>query len=270
VGAVMGAMFLVGGAGVLAFNGFKDMLAIIKGIPSSIDEIKNADFKGIGDAIRTGVGAVVIAIGFMTTATAIKDFFDSDEEGSLKNTLKASGGILEMIGGIRILKGQKGGYIMALVGFAMDEQSQNRLLSDFGRLSSYIEALFLTLGDGIKNIFSSSVHDSIAKIWNDILASMGPMGAILGLSPIGMNGLSTFDFGATYKTNYRAQRKHWDELQVILNDFMYGDIENNDKMSSISDAPTQQEWMASQPRTYNYYIQGYDLQEALDIVKRDS
>jgi hypothetical protein len=245
VGAVMGAMFLVGGAGVLAFNGFKDMLTIIKGIPSSINEIKNADFEGIGNSIRTGVGAVVIAIGFMTTAEAIKDFFDSDEEGSLKNALKASGGILEMIGGMRILKGQKGGYIQLAVGLMLDELSKGTFFTAIMTLMGQIAGI---IAGGLAEGFKQAIK-LIEDSYNNSLAAQA-FGKI--------NISSTLpSFNDIYSTTVKGMNELGKDLDIWANAPLN---------PSTPVIPPYAGQFSGQSTMNNYYFNGYTSDDILKVT----
>jgi hypothetical protein len=107
IGIALGAIFAIGGSGILALNGFKELKTILTG----------TDWSTIGSNITKGIGIIAIGYAFKQSVDAYKDFKEGAYIEGLINAMSA--GSLAY-GGIKILKGQKGGGYLIAIGVALE------------------------------------------------------------------------------------------------------------------------------------------------------
>lgn len=208
LGAALGAIIATGGGLKLAYDGFVGLNGTIKAITTSADGVSSYDWKGLGSKIQKGIGVVAILYAVEQAADAFQEL----EEGKFGNAMVSalSSGLLG-IGGLKLLKGGKGGGVLIAVGVALDLINQGKFIqtinSVLGLIFSLIETSIQNIGEVFKTGFVNSIKTAISELLDNsvIGAALGLAGYDLGA---GVNKLLKteevdFDFGARFRENYQ-------------------------------------------------------------------
>jgi hypothetical protein len=180
LGIAIASALAIGGAIILAKNGFTDLFVHAKGL----------NWASIGTTITKGIG--VIAIGY-----ALKDMgnaFEEFEKGNFKKGfLTALSGALKAIGGMMLLTGAGTGVGAALIGigFAIELVQTGTFFQTVNSVLGWIGALFGTWIDSIEYNFKQGLWKGIIGTLLDIITFLSkiPSGGFL-LGALGITSVN--------------------------------------------------------------------------------
>jgi hypothetical protein len=149
LGTTIGTVFAVGGAAVLALNGFLELG----------DKLRAIDWEQIGSNITKGIGIISIGYAFKEAAEAYAAFKDGKLGTALTEAISAG---LFGFGGMRVLKGQKGGGALIAIGVAFELVKMGVFFDVFAKLMSAVMANAQSAFEFIANAFQVIVMNKIA------------------------------------------------------------------------------------------------------------
>ena len=200
---VLGTLFMVGGTMKLALDGFTGLGLAIGGVTKDADGLYNYDWSKIGNKIG---GALAITAGITFFIEGMKDWSDGKW---LDGLLGITSGALTTIGGIKMIKGAGGGWMIA-IGFAMKLVEMNKFFQTLFATIGLLSALFATMGEKAAYMFTEEFGNTLKRMLKATLNRILPgLGELVGNIDTG----SDFDFGQSFKENYAAGLnigKDWD------------------------------------------------------------
>lgn len=151
------ALIIGGTAGVVG------ALVLAKsGVQSFADKIKEFSWKDLGNTIKDGIGAISIGIGFYNVASAVNKMISGSED-SINSAFQAAGGVIQMMAGGMLIKGKSGAWIWLAVGFALQEESRNKLFTDIQNIIGVVLGLFTMLGATLKDKVFNPLFEMIGR-----------------------------------------------------------------------------------------------------------
>lgn len=213
------------GMGKLAFDGIAEAVGVAKdsyhGLMGAIED--PAQWEKLKGNIKNAVGVVAIGYALVEAVDAYKEF----EDGQIyKGMIGALSSAALAYGGIRILKGQKGGASLITIGVALDLVEEGVFFSTIARVLGVFTALVGATIDRIKWMFRNGIKNGILEgILEGIDVLVGPIGQLLfgdqikslkkeigGL--LGFQDISDFNFKQSFEKNYQDMvriGKGWDD-----------------------------------------------------------
>lgn len=203
---ILGTMFLAGGMGKLALDGFAELGEKISGVKSKALDLKNFDWKSIGNTISKGIG--LISIGFAIVAA--KDAMDNLKKGKgLSGAIDSLQAGLLAAGGTMLLKGSKAGGYLVAIGFTLDLVQNAKLFQTVTQIFGWIFSFIQTEADLISHTIENGIIDGFLNGLNKMIAS-SPAGVIskmfgadLEKTLDNLMGIkdTTFDFADEWRRN---------------------------------------------------------------------
>ncbi len=164
-GIAFGTLMSAGGGLVLAISGVSEFLDKLKAAPKSIDDIKGADWSGIGEKVKQAAGLIAITYGLTQVASSVEDF----KTGKwLDGTLSAVGGSLMTIGGYKWAIGGKGGGALIALGFALTLIEEDKLFQTATNWAGALLGLFTGLGNGIAGVITGPLNRALSYVLNKV------------------------------------------------------------------------------------------------------
>lgn len=206
---ILGTGGMLYGGLVLAKGGFDGLIKSINNIPSSASALKSYDWKGLGNSISTGIGVVSITYAFVQAANAFSDFSDGKFVDGLLNALSAG---FAAVGGLKLVKGQKGGAALIAIGVALDLVEQNTFFTTF---TSIIGALVATVAGSLA-VIGVLIERAINKIISEIPS---PIRKLLGINSMSSKNL---DPVKAFEDAFTTQMSGWLSLGINADSYLGG------------------------------------------------
>lgn len=253
IAGILGTLAFAGGSLMLAYNGFKDLFVLVSSLVSM--DISSGIF-GL-----TASAPFIVALSLAAIAAAA--FFAAFKESPVFKETFISG-VLEPF----------------KVAWNNIKDTFSALLTEGGLLYSDLDLL-----GGIILILSRIFIDTFVVALMLVIDSIIILINVANAAWLAMSGDSEGANAALNRVRngyaatiaaYKAGSKDMKDMLASIGEggvTLTGQMEyynKSPKMNTMADAPTAEQWASIQPRTYNYYISGYDLQTSLDIVKRES
>ena len=224
VGTVIGTVFAIGGAAALAVNGFIDLFGKL-GIVALGEQgkIEGMNWARTGEVIKKGIGFISIGYGLVQAVDAFKDFKEGKVFSGMINALSSAA---LLIGGIKVLKGAKGGGALIAIGVALELIDQGvfftSIFTVFGIVGAFIAAIFRTtakiIGDTIQYALKIAVVSGIVDgiIWAlGHLPGFKPLMELMKIDTSGMHKrVDEYARGLTFDQNNYAK--------MFIDDFTQG------------------------------------------------
>ena len=243
-GIAFGTLFLVGGSGKLALDGFTSLAAKMGMITLKADGITKYNWGAIGSKIKNAIG--VIAIGFAIKAGA--DTISNLKSGkdmsaaidALKTGLFAAGGGLLMKG-----SGKAGGALIAIgIGLELIDQGVfiTTITKTFGIITSFLNTLFEQWKVNFENGFLNGIKSSVLAF---MTGAMKPLLEIVyGKDKVSewiretnkKTKESSFDFMAEFKDHYAHQLVTAAKQDAVINNFIAEADRASQSMMKLSKA----------------------------------
>lgn len=212
IGTFLATAVTAGGFLVLATNGFLDLAAKIGLAKTNAEGLVSMNWSKMSSAISKGIGTIAIGYGLVQTAESLKEFQDGTW---IDGTLKAVGGIAQIIGGIMMLKG-KGGGPLILVGFALELIAEDKFMQSIWNVVGPIGAAFEATVEFIKQQFDSLAPGIKTAFYLAMAAALASLGQISLASNFAKKAFAV-------DTTATEQPKTWEELfKTNLQDSLAG------------------------------------------------
>lgn len=259
IGAVAGTVFAVGGAAVLAVNGFIELLTKL-GVTTIDAEGK---ITNLGSTLKSLGG--VIAIGYALKKS--KDAFDEFRNGNIySGIIDGLSAGLSGFGGIRLLQGKKGGGALIALGVALDLVGQGKFFQTLGLLVAPIVAFTNTVIDLLQAMFDQGIGNGMklgVKAAVETVMNSSMLMLILDLATGGKassaisrymdDALPTsldFDFGSVFSGRLGEARQLYRDWDNAITDFINAADEQYNKNISDADYASRQQQYVAQMNIY--------------------